>query len=189
MGDFFRQQLFNIIAGVFLALFVVVWAAVLLQVGFWVPDGTGAGPRLNNAVVCAAGVLSTSLSSLTASALGFTISEVRKDQGAGGSAGKDKGAEKPTALNTADVTARLSGRIVAAVLVYLVVGLLILAVWLVKGAASTDLVNAFSLSILGWIIGAAGVVFQTERTGAPRAGAGTGTAQQRSSSPGSPPPA
>ncbi len=183
MADFFRQQLFNIIAAVFLALFVIVWAAVLLQVGFWVPDGTSAAPRLNNAVVCAAGVLSTSLSSLTASALGFTISEVRKEQGAGGSAGKDKGADKPAALNTGDVTARLSGRIVAAVMVYLVIGLLNLAVWLAKGPASTDLVNAFSLSILGWIIGAAGVVFQTERTGAPRAGAG----QQRTASPGSSP--
>lgn len=170
VGDFFREQLFNIIAMVFLALFVIVWAAVLLQVGFWVPDGTSAAPKLNNAVVCAAGVLSTSLSSLTASALGFTVAEVRREQqgssGTGGSSDKNK--DKPTALNTGEITARLSGRIVAAVMVYLVIGLLVLAVWLAKGTASTDLVNAFSLSILGWIIGAAGVVFQTERSGAPR---------------------
>ena len=38
-----------------------------------------------------------------------------------------------------------------------------LGVWLVKGTASTDLIGAFSLSLLGWIIGAAGVVFQTEK--------------------------
>lgn len=158
MGDFFREQLFNIIAVVFLALFVAVWGTVLLQVGFWVPDGRSTAPQLNGAVVCAAGVLSTSLSSLTSSALGFTISEVRRDQ-------KDSGRAAGTGtVRTGEVTSRLSGRIVTAVMVYLVIGLLVLAVWLAKGQASTDLINAFSLSLLGWIIGAAGVVFQTERT-------------------------
>jgi hypothetical protein len=39
MTEFFRQQMFNIIAAVFLGLFVAVWGAVLLRVGFWVPDG------------------------------------------------------------------------------------------------------------------------------------------------------
>ncbi|HEX9088459.1 MAG TPA: hypothetical protein VF867_13145, partial [Arthrobacter sp.] len=53
--------------------------------------------------------------------------------------------------------------IIAALMVYLVIGLLVLGVWLVKGTASTDLVGAFSLSLLGWIIGAAGVVFQAEK--------------------------
>jgi hypothetical protein len=33
----------------------------------------------------------------------------------------------------------------------------------VKGTASTDLIGAFALSLLGWLIGAAGVVFQTEK--------------------------
>jgi hypothetical protein len=33
-----------------------------------------------------------------------------------------------------------------------------------KGTASTDLIGAFALSLLGWLIGAAGVVFQTEKT-------------------------
>ena len=162
MGDFFRQQLFNIIAVVFLALFVAVWGTVLIQVGFWVPDGRSTAPQLNGAVVCAAGVLSTSLSSLTSSALGFTISEVRRDQ-QDRSAGTGAGAGTGT-VRTGEVTRRLSGRIVTAVMVYLVVGLLVLAVWLAKGQASTDLINAFSLSLLGWIIGAAGVVFQTEKT-------------------------
>ena len=48
-------------------------------------------------------------------------------------------------------------------MVYLAIGLLVLGVWLAKGTASTDLIGAFSLSLLGWIIGAAGVVFQTEK--------------------------
>jgi F0F1-type ATP synthase assembly protein I len=159
MGDFFRRQLFNIIAVVFLALFVAVWGTVLVQVGFWVPDGRSTAPDLNGAVVCAAGVLSTSLSSLTSSALGFTIAEVRRDQ-----QDRDRAAGEKGAVNTGEVTMRLSGRIVTAVMVYLVIGLLVLAVWLLKGQAGTDLIGAFSLSLLGWIIGAAGVVFQTEKT-------------------------
>ncbi|WP_411374286.1 hypothetical protein ACLH0K_14690 [Arthrobacter sp. MPF02] len=165
--DVLRQQLFNIIAFVFLALFVAVWGSVLLRVGFWVPDGRTVAPPLNGALVTAAGVLATSLSSLTASALGFTIAEVRQAEGsnqprpAGGA-----GPGRPSSpFNPAEVTARLSGRIIAAIVVYLAVGLLVLLLWLAKGTASTDLIGAFALSLLGWLIGAAGVVFQTEKAG------------------------
>lgn len=161
MGDFFRRQLFNIIAVVFLALFVIVWGNVLLQVWMFVPEVPGTPPRLNGAVVCAAGVLSTSLSSLTASALGFTIAEVRREEQAGGAAAAGQAQEG--VFDAGGITTKLSGRIIAALMVYLVIGMLVLGVWLVKGTASTDLIGAFSLSLLGWIIGAAGVVFQTEK--------------------------
>ena len=167
MGNFFRKQLFNIIAAVFLALFVIVWGNVLFQVWVFRPDVPGTAPDLNGAVVCAAGVLSTSLSSLTASALGFTIAEVRREEQGGSSA-----AAAPAPAGTFDaggITSRLSGRVIAALLVYLVIGLLVLGVWLAKGTASTDLIGAFSLSLLGWIIGAAGVVFQTEKPAAQQA--------------------
>ena len=161
MGDFFRKQLFNIIAAVFLALFVIVWGNVLFQVWVFIPDVPGTPPKLNGAVVCAAGVLSTSLSSLTASALGFTIAEVRREEEGGG--GEAAGQARPGVFEAGGITTKLSGRVIAALLVYLAIGLLVLGVWLVKGTASTDLVGAFSLSLLGWIIGAAGVVFQTEK--------------------------
>jgi hypothetical protein len=161
MGDFFRRQLFNIIAVVFLALFVIVWGNVLLQVWMFVPEVPGTPPRLNGAVVCAAGVLSTSLSSLTASALWFTIAEVRREEQAGGAAAAGQAQEG--VFDAGGITTKLSGRIIAALMVYLVIGMLVLGVWLVKGTASTDLIGAFSLSLLGWIIGAAGVVFQTEK--------------------------
>ncbi|MGG6380225.1 hypothetical protein [Paenarthrobacter sp. NEAU-H11] len=51
MMEFLRQQLFNIIAFVFLGFFVAVWGAVLLRVGFWVPDGRTVAPPLNGALV------------------------------------------------------------------------------------------------------------------------------------------
>ncbi|AOT02391.1 hypothetical protein [Arthrobacter sp. U41] len=170
MADFFRKQLFNIIAAVFLALFVIVWGSVLAQVWVFVPEVPGTPPRLNGAVVCAAGVLSTSLSSLTASALGFTIAEVRREE----QGGNEEAAVQARAgtFDAGGITTKLSGRVIAALMVYLVIGLLVLGVWLVKGTASTDLIGAFSLSLLGWIIGAAGVVFQTEKPGAQAAAAG-----------------
>lgn len=161
MGDFFRNQLFNIIAAVFLALFVIVWGNVLFQVWVFVPEVPGTPPRLNGAVVCAAGALSTSLSSLTASALGFTMAEVRREEQSG--SGKAASQAQVGVFEAGGITTKLSGRVIAALMVYLVVGLLVLGVWLVKGTASTDLIGAFSLSLLGWIIGAAGVVFQTEK--------------------------
>lgn len=157
MTDYFRRQMFNIIAGVFLTLFVLVWAAVLLRVGTWIPTGGAAAPELNGALVTAAGVLSTSLSSLTASALGFTIAEVKRDHASGG--GSIPG------VNPVEVADRLSGRVICAIMVYMTVGLLVLVLWLFKGPASTDLLGAFALSLLGWLVGAAGVVFQTEKTG------------------------
>jgi hypothetical protein len=160
--DFLRQQLFNIIAFVFLGLFVAVWGSVLLRVGFWVPDGRTIAPQLNGALVTAAGVLATSLSSLTASALGFTIAEVRRDEEVRRDL-EPAEADSTAGFNPAEVTARLSGRIVAAVVVYMAVGLLVLLLWLAKGTASTDLIGAFALSLLGWLIGAAGVVFQAEK--------------------------
>lgn len=161
MGDFFRKQLFNIIAAVFLALFVIVWGNVLLQVWVFVPEVPGTPPRLNGAVVCAAGVLSTSLSSLTASALGFTMAEVRREEQNGNAEAATRA--RAGVFESGPFTTKLSGRVIAALMVYLVIGLLVLGVWLVKGTASTDLIGAFSLSLLGWIIGAAGVVFQTEK--------------------------
>ncbi|MEV7607162.1 hypothetical protein AB0N65_17140 [Paenarthrobacter sp. NPDC089322] len=158
MTDFFRRQIFNIIAAVFLALFVLVWATVLLRVGTWVPTGTAEAPELNGALVTAAGVLATSLSSLTASALGFTIAEVKRDSAAAG--------DTSTLVSPAQVATRLSGRVIFAIMVYMTMGMLVLVVWLFKGQASTDLIGAFALSLLGWLVGAAGVVFQTEKTGA-----------------------
>lgn len=129
MAEFFRKQLFNIIAAVFLALFVIVWGSVLAQVWVFVPEVQGGNEEA--AVQARAGTFD-----------------------AGG------------------ITTKLSGRVIAALMVYLVIGLLVLGVWLVKGTASTDLIGAFSLSLLGWIIGAAGVVFQTEKPGAQAAAAG-----------------
>ncbi|KQN84496.1 hypothetical protein [Arthrobacter sp. Leaf69] len=160
MGDIFRKQLFNIIAAVFLALFVIVWGNVLIQVWVFIPEIPGTPPKLNGAVVCAAGALSTSLSSLTASALGFTMAEVRREEQAGGGSA---GQASEGIFDAGGITTKLSGRVITALMVYLVIGMLVLGVWLVKGTASTDLIGAFSLSLLGWIIGAAGVVFQTEK--------------------------
>ncbi|BCW49804.1 hypothetical protein J2Y41_000062 [Arthrobacter sp. 1088] len=157
MTDYFRRQMFNIIAAVFLALFVFVWAAVLLRVGTWVPTGGAVAPELNGALVTAAGVLATSLSSLTASALGFTISEVKRDQAEAG--------QSSTLVSPTEVANRLSGRVIFAIMVYMTMGMLVLVLWLFKGQASTDLIGAFALSLLGWLVGAAGVVFQTENTG------------------------
>ncbi|MBB6404837.1 hypothetical protein [Arthrobacter sp. AZCC_0090] len=166
MTEYFRRQLFNVIAAVFLLLFVAVWLAVLIRVLIWIPEGDATAPSLNGALVTAAGVLATSLSSLTASALGFTISEVRRDRVVEPAAAAQAAATAPTAGETSypsEVAARLSGRIIAAIMVYMVIGLLVLILWLFKGTASTDLIGAFALSLLGWLVGAAGVVFQTEK--------------------------
>lgn len=69
-------------------------------------------------------------------------------------------------MNPAQVATRLSGRVIFAIMTYMTMGMLVLVLWLFKGQASTDLIGAFALSLLGWLVGAAGVVFQTEKSDA-----------------------
>lgn len=149
-----KTHLFDIIAALILLVFASAWIAVLAQVWAY-PTGVAEGapvsatPRLalSSALVLAAGVLATTIGTQTAAALGFAVAEVASS---GGTA----------AVSAQAVAQKLPLWTYVGILVYLLVGLAVFITWLVKEQTAPEVVIAFALSLLGWLIGAASVVFQ-----------------------------
>ena len=121
----------------------------------WTYQATDAAPvpTFTTGLVLAAGALGTAMGTQTASSLGFAVGTVD---------GKNQ-----TPITTAAVTAELPGRTYVAVALYVLVGLAVFGTWLLREAESPELVSAFALSLLGWIIGAAATIFKA--VGAPSA--------------------
>lgn len=152
-----KNHLFDIIAVLILLVFVSAWIAVLAQVWAYpaadpaLPAGAPVpvAPRLelSSALVLAAGVLATTIGTQTAAALGFAVAEVAAQGGTG-------------AVSAQAVAQRLPLWTYVGILVYLLVGLAVFVSWLVKEQTAPEVVIAFALSLLGWLIGAASVVFK-----------------------------
>jgi hypothetical protein len=149
-----KNHIFDIIAVLILLVFVSAWIAVLAQVWAY-PSGVAEGttmsavPRLalSSALVLAAGVLATTIGTQTAAALGFAVAEVAASGGTG-------------AVSAQAVAQKLPLWTYVGIAVYLLVGFAVFLTWLVKEQTAPELVIAFALSLLGWLIGAASVVFK-----------------------------
>jgi len=149
-----KTHIFDIIAVLILVIFASAWIAVLGQVWAYpaVDPATGVAPlaaprlALSSALVLAAGVLATTIGTQTAAALGFAVAEVKGALG--------------TAATAQDVAKELPIWTYIGIVVYLLVGLAVFLTWLLKEATAPEVVIAYALSLLGWLIGAAGVVFR-----------------------------
>jgi hypothetical protein len=149
-----RNHIFDLIAVLILLVFVSAWIAVLAQVWAY-PAGVAEGatisavPRLalSSALVLAAGVLATTIGTQTAAALGFAVAEVAASGGTG-------------AVSAQAVAQKLPLWTYVGIAVYLLVGFAVFITWLVKEQTAPEIVIAFALSLLGWLIGAASVVFK-----------------------------
>ncbi|MFD4420897.1 hypothetical protein ACFWN7_05270 [Agromyces sp. NPDC058484] len=146
-ANWLQKALFPIIAGVIILVFVGAWAAVLIQVWSFIPSEEAPAVVLGDGLVVAAGVLATTLGTQTASALGFAVAEVRAIKGDSG-------------FSVVAVAQSLRIETYVAVFAYLAIGLAVFATWLFRESAAPELVNAFALSLLGWLIGASGVIFK-----------------------------
>jgi hypothetical protein len=144
---FLKENIFTLIAFAVLSIFVGVWWFIMKEVaGF---NGTEADPvvDLPDGVVQLAGLLGVTIATITASALGFTISEVKNDENIQFSA-KNVGAEltTPTLL---------------AILVYIGVAVAVFFTWIANEEVSPDVLSVFALSSIGWLVGSASVAFKT----------------------------
>jgi hypothetical protein len=147
-----KNHLFDIIAVLILLVFASAWIAVLAQVWAYPPAASAddtVAPRLelSSALVLAAGVLATTIGTQTAAALGFAVAEVTAVSGAG-------------TISAQTVAQKLPLWTYVGILVYLLVGLAVFLTWLFKEQTAPEVVIAFALSLLGWLIGAASVVFK-----------------------------
>ncbi|MEO8529287.1 MAG: hypothetical protein ABI435_09420 [Pseudolysinimonas sp.] len=156
--NWIKTHIFDIIAVLILLIFASAWVAVLGQVWAYpaIDPATGVVPpgaprlELSSALVLAAGVLATTIGTQTAAALGFAVAEVKVDRGA--------------AMTAQDVAQKLPIWTYIGIVVYLLVGFAVFLTWLFKEPTAPEVVIAFALSLLGWLIGAAGVVFKPTTT-------------------------
>jgi hypothetical protein len=148
LPGWFTNNVFAAIAAVIIVIFVGTWLAVLIP--FWQytvdPAAPVPAPVLGSGLVLAAGLLATTLGTQSASSLGFAVAEVRH--------------ETRGTFTAQAVAKRLSGATYAAIFAYLLVGLAVFITWLVKQSVAPEVLTAFALSLLGWLIGAAGVIFK-----------------------------
>ncbi|MFF2370298.1 hypothetical protein [Agromyces sp. NPDC058110] len=149
-----------VIAVVMLLLFAGIWTWILVL--SLIDAAAGNPASIGNEFVVAAGALSTLLASLTSASIGSAIADVKgqKSDGKGGSPAS-------SVMTVEKVAAELSWRSKAAIVVYILVGLGVLGVWLVMDTLSPEVVTAFALSLVGWLIGAAGIVFESPPTSSP----------------------
>ena len=146
-GTAVKGQVFNFIAGALFLLFAGTWTAVIVLVWTFTPTEADPLPVLGGGMVLAAGTLATALGTQTASSLGIAIGTVGQ-------------ATPDTQITTAAVAANLPARTYVAVVLYVLVGLAVFFTWLLRESVSPELVSAFALSLLGWIIGAASTIFK-----------------------------
>lgn len=149
LPGWFTNNVFTVIAAVIIVIFVGTWLAVLVP--YWGynldPAAPLPAPVLGSGLVLAAGLLATTMGTQTASSLGFAVAQVRHETRGG-------------AFTAQAVATRLSGATYAAIFAYLAVGLAVFITWLVKQSVAPEVLTAFALSLLGWLIGAAGVIFR-----------------------------
>ena len=141
-----RAQLINLIGGTVVALFVIAWVWVLFLVWSGTPP-EGEPVALGAALVVAVGTLTTTVGTLTASTLGFTIADVKRDPN------KD--------VTVVNVGSEIPLAAAVAIVAYLLVGVAVLATWIIKESVSPELVVTFGFSILGWLVGGASGAFST----------------------------
>lgn len=154
-----KEQLVAIIGAVLVAVFAAVWGVLLWQVWSFVPTEAAPEPVFGEGAILVAGTLATTVGSLTAAALGFSIAEVKTSAQASAVASAAGDAPDP-------VTAKAIGRAVGsgvawAVLAYLVVGVLVLAVYLLKEGIAPEFFSAFALSAVGWILGGGAIALRS----------------------------
>ncbi len=109
--------------------------------------------RAATGVITLAGLLGTTIATITASALGFTVAEV-------------KAAKKLADSNftASDVGAALSTPTLLAILVYVGVSVAVFFTWIANEEIAPEVLSVFALSSIGWLVGSASVAFKSEQT-------------------------
>lgn len=156
-----RENLIKLVGAVIVVLFVSVWAYVLIRTWGYTP--TTADPKLilGASVVTGAGALATAVGALTASSLGFSVAEVQKDNTA-------------TGIKLSKVGDSVGAGVGWAILAYVVIGVAVFWTWFAAEEKSPEVLNAFGVSVLGWLLGGASAFFRTTPDGGTGGGGGGG---------------
>lgn len=146
-----KDQLVAIIGAALVAVFVAVWSVLLWQVWNFVPTDDTPELVFGDGTIIVAGTLATTVGSLTAAALGFSIADVKS--AARTSSVASAAGEAPTAMTAREIGRAVGTGVAWAVLAYLLVGVLVLLVYLLKEDVAPEFFSAYALSAVGWILG------------------------------------
>jgi len=164
-----RKYALTLIGIVTILLFLGVWAAILIQAVTAAQAGNVA--TIQDGLTVAGGTVSTLIASLTAAAIGFSIAEAKVENeeklkallaepGTRSIVQTADQAVEVSQFKASDLADGFTPLTIAAILSYLLVGLAVLVVWLALDVLSPAIVSGFALSLIGWLVGAAGIVFE-----------------------------
>ncbi len=151
MMAWIKANIFNLIAVAVLACFAGVWIYIMKQVVDFQPSDEEPVLKLATGVVTLAGLLATTIATITASALGFTVAEVKAQAGT----------DSSIKLNAATVGSNLTTPTTLAVIVYVLVSVGVFFTWIANEEISPEVLSVFALSSIGWLVGSASVAFKT----------------------------
>jgi hypothetical protein len=154
MINWMKQNVFSLLATAVLATFAGVWIHIMRVVADFEVTTEQPTLELATGIVSVAGLIGTTISTITASALGFTVSDVKR-----------------AAMTDASVTfsaktvgAALTTPTLFAVITYIAVSVGVFFTWIANEEISPEVLEVFALSSIGWLIGSASVAFKTTET-------------------------
>jgi hypothetical protein len=153
MADSIKGSFLNLLSGLVLGLFALVWIWIGIKMLTFSASSTTETLSFSQAQVTVAGFLASAVGAGTASVLGI---EIQKATVAADVHAKDK-----TLALRVSAAAQQSVLLVAGISVYALIGSFVLIVWFFKSDISPEMVSAFSLGVLGWLAGAFAAVFRT----------------------------
>lgn len=153
MITWLKANIFTLLAIAILGCFAGVWIHIMRRVAEFEPTTDRPTLELATGVITLAGLLGTTIATITASALGFTVAEV-------------KAAKKLADSNftASDVGAALSTPTLLAILVYVGVSVAVFFTWIANEDIAPEVLSVFALSSIGWLVGSASVAFKSEQT-------------------------
>ncbi|MDN3496224.1 hypothetical protein QL996_09815 [Planococcus sp. APC 4015] len=154
-----KNQLVAIIGAVLVLVFVIVWGVLIWEVWRFTPTEEVPLPVFGEGAVLIAGLLATTIGSLTSASLGFSIAEVKANAQA--NATQSGAGETPPPVTAAAIGQAVGAGAAWAVIAYLAVGVAVLFVFLLREAVAPEFFSAFALSAVGWILGGGSVALRS----------------------------
>lgn len=147
-----KKNIFTFLAIAILACFAGVWIYIMRKVADFEPTKELPTLELATGIVTLAGLLGTTIATVTASALGFTIASVKA-----AARGNDSGVTANT------VGAALSTPTLFAVITYVGISVAVFFTWIANEKTAPEVLSVFALSSIGWLVGSASVAFKSEQ--------------------------
>jgi hypothetical protein len=146
--DWVKSNLLTGIAIAVLGTFVWSWISIIRLVRAFDPS-SGSKIALPTGLVLAAGLLATTIGTIAASSLGFTVANVQQ-----------RALVNRQSVSAKDLGAAISTPTLLAIVSYIGVAIAVFVTWISNEEKSPDVLVAFASSSIGWLVGSASVAFR-----------------------------